>query len=115
MSDHTNPSQPPGSTGISGDPGVLNVMLVLLLGIVIVVLLIVLVQAGYLLLQQGEDMRKIIAPPDEALGALRASEAERLENVGWVERTGPAEGKVRIPLERALAGFLEEHGKEEGR
>ena len=101
--DHAGPS---GGQGI-GDPDARATAVVVAVSAILLVAIVVLLQAFFYRAEQGEIAVKVVAVTPEELAGARAEQLERLHTYRWVDEKA---GTVAIPIERAMALVVAEHG-----
>jgi hypothetical protein len=80
----------------------LNTPLIVTIGVLFVVLtfvLIIMLQVYFYQAQTKEYQTKVIEPKAVELSGYLADQATELHNYGWIDRD---QGKVKIPIERAM-------------
>jgi hypothetical protein len=81
------------------DPNVATSAVVGIVSAILLFVIIVVLQAFFYRAEQGELERKVYSQPYQALQQLDANQVELLNSYGWVSE---AEGRVHLPIERAM-------------
>ncbi|HHN74652.1 MAG TPA: hypothetical protein ENK10_05420 [Acidobacteria bacterium] len=95
-----------------GDPDTLTLGVVLAAGTIVIIAIVLALEGFYNYAEEQMFEQRVVAVEDTGLARVHAEQLEKLMEYRWVDRQ---EGRVQVPIERAMELVIEDAAKDGAR